>query len=129
MNKNYANTYAYHDHKGRRLAVFCRYLDDFETAEIFTIACSQKDQFRKKFAVQEYEKYLNNTIGEGGYLALTCHPEIEQIKVLPEQRELKTLINYCDDNYFYLIEAPLTILVPSLVTPQELDDIINAENN
>lgn len=129
MNKNYATTYAYHDHKARRLAVFCRYLDDYETAELFTIACSTEDQFRKKFAVGEYEKYLNNTIGQGGYLPLICHPKIEQIKIVPEQRELKTLINYCDENYFFLVEVPETVMTVALLTPEECEDIIKSEYN
>lgn len=127
MSKDYVNTYSYFDNKGRRLAVFCRYIDH-STAEILTIACSDKDQFRKKYAIQQYEKYLSykntDTLPE-----LDCHPKIEQVTIVPEERELKTLIRYCQANYFVLIELPYEILRPLLLTAEEYLDLINSVNN
>lgn len=86
------STYKYYDQKGRRLSVFCRFLDD-DTAEIYTLTCSKKDQFSKNFAVKSYKSYINNGVTK-------TRPLIKKIERKKNLKEISTLIDYCNDNYF-----------------------------
>lgn len=104
---NYYNTYAYYDNKGRRLAVFCRYLDAL-TAEIFTITCSKDEPFKKAFARAEYDKYLK---GE----QLTTKPTIKLVSIEKEQREISTLLAYCRSNYYVKVGIPIEFVEEYLV--------------
>lgn len=114
----YYSTNRYYDQKGRRLAVFCRYLNANE-AEIFTLTCSKDDQFSKKYARKVYESYL-----QGVDLKNEFHkPAIEIIGIEPERREIWTLLNFCRKNYYInvIAEVPMDVLIPA--------DIYSYESN
>lgn len=87
------NTNKFYDRKGRRLAVFCRFLD-YNEAEIVIFTCSKADRFNKKFATEQYNKYLNAE-------TLETKPEVVKLQIKAEERELKTMLNYCVDNLYY----------------------------
>lgn len=92
-------TYNYYDMRGRRLAVFCRFVSATE-AEIYTLTCSLEDQFVKSYARKIYENYLTT-----GKSTLPDNPDkeakptIELVTVEPEKGEIQTLVKYCDANY------------------------------
>lgn len=100
---NFVGTYNFYDKQGRRLAVFCRFLD-YKTAEIFTLTCSKDDQFSKEFARKTY--YLYTTYDK---IPIDVHPKIVTIDIEPEERELKTLLRYCKDNYFRCVTITFDI--------------------
>jgi len=103
MNNNFAATYAFYDRKGRRLACFCRFITPTQ-AEIFIITCSLKDQFSRRFARDQYNKYLNNQ-------PLECHPEIKLVTIQAEDGEARTMFRYCQDNFLIKIDYPIDIQV------------------
>lgn len=106
----YYSTFRYYDHKGRRLAVFCRYLNATE-AEIFTLTCSKDDQFSRKYARTVYEAYL-----QGEDLKHEFHkPSIELVTIQPERREIWTLLNFCRKRYYInvIAELPMEVLIPA----------------
>lgn len=132
----YFNTYAFHDAKGRRLAVFCRFLEP-ETckAEIFTLACSKKDQFSKRKARQVYDAYLNIVKGREltyapinpkiaiGETQEVFKPKIVHVDIKPESRQLQTLMHYCEQNYYWEVSYPVekeetTVIKVSDILPQ-----------
>lgn len=87
-------SYNWYDKKGRRLAVFCRYIDA-NTAEIFTLACSKVDQFSKKYSKQEYTDYLQFGATKNS------KPTVYIVNISPvEIREIKFLQNYCKNNFY-----------------------------
>lgn len=97
-------TYAFYDKKGRRLSVFCRFLNALE-AEIVTITCSKSDQFSKKISRAMYAEYIS---GE----PFTFKPTTKIVAIKLEEGEQTTLINYCQANYytFVQVEMPVTVL-------------------
>lgn len=132
MDSNIAATFRYYDRRGQRLGVFCRFINETE-AEIYTLACSHDDQFNKNFARQVYIDYLKT--GRSFYvldglpdsnhaIEVEAHPTITTVTVVPEEREVQTLIRYCKDNYFY--EIHYTIYTEhSLLTNKTYDNVKN----
>lgn len=110
---NYA-TYRFYDRKGRRLAVFCRYLTATE-GEITTFVCSKDDQFSKAFARRSYDVYVNDLPLEEGEEVAKPHNTI--INIPPEWGEIKSLINYCNANYYRYFEFSIPVQV--LLSPNE----------
>lgn len=109
METQYYCNFQYYDKKGRRLAVFCRYISPTE-AEIFTLTCSIQDQFNRKYARQVYESYL-----VGGDKNFDFHkPLIELVLIQPEDGEVQTLLAYCRKNYYTLATAEITTDIPVL---------------
>lgn len=103
-------TYNFYDEDSRRLSAFCRFISETK-AEIFILRCSTKDQFKKKFARLKYEEYL-----EKGKCSDVV-PEIIVVDIVPEERELKTLLRYMRKN-FYLLRVVL-ISIESLISYDE----------
>lgn len=106
--EQYFCTFKYYDKEYRRLAVFCRYINPLE-AELFTLTCSEQDQFDKAYARRVYEAYLN-----GDDLKFEFHkPVVELITIQPERREIWTLLNYCRERYYaeQIITVPLQMPV------------------
>ncbi len=116
---NIATTYKYYDKKGRRLAVFCRYVSPTE-AEIVTFTCSKEDKFVKKFAQKEYQAFINEN-----YRELTTKPVTVSVQIKSEQRELQTLINYCNEHYYTF--AVISVDVAVLMNIKELEKILKQE--
>jgi hypothetical protein len=111
--EQYYCTFKYYDKKGRRLAVFCRFISPTE-AELFTLTCSEEDQFQRKYARQVYEAYL-----KGEDPKFEFHkPLIEIIEIQPEQREVQTLIEYCESNYHFYATIPAEVTI--LTSRQEI---------
>lgn len=95
------NTYKYYDKKGRRLAVFCRFIDA-DTAELITFVCSKEDQFKKAFAIEQYNKYVDG-------LPLSSKPIVEKVEIQPEESEIKLLIRYCREKYYTFGYEPIKV--------------------
>lgn len=99
-------TFTYYDQKGRRLAAFCRFINPTE-AEIFTLTCSHEDQFNKKYARMVYGDYL-----AGRDPLFEKHkPVIELITIQPEERELQTLLRFCHENYYFYLDAEISVQI------------------
>jgi len=78
-------TYSFYDNKGRRMALFCKRVDE-NNVEIATIVCSKKDQFNKAVANKMYND-----------------PEVKKNTVLMPTKIGsnigKEFISYCRSNY------------------------------
>lgn len=114
--ENVAVTYNYYDDRGRRLAVFCRFVSPTE-AEIFTLTCSRDDHFEKRIARAAYSQYIHT--GK----PLGCKPAIELVPIIPEERELQTLLRFCRTHYYFYVNIEINSVLPVLVNNTELEQI------
>jgi len=115
VNQDYFCTFAYYDSKGRRLSVFCRYISPTE-AEITTITCSRADPFNKKYAHAQYQLLIDGQ-------PTSCKPVVTTVAIQPEEREMKTLIRFCRQNYYMVIDVPFSEQM--LATYDEFQELIN----
>ena len=98
-------TYKFYDKQGRRLSVFCRALNN-QQAEIVSFACSKHDRFKKKFAVDEYIKYINGK-------ETIVKPIINIITIEGGKNECLAMLDYCNKNYYYSIKQ--YVLIPKYI--------------
>ncbi len=92
------STFANHklyDNKGRRLAIFGRYLLENKEMEIFVLACSKQDSFSKKLATEVYNKWIT----EKFFTQRKYHPTIYKINIINEAKSKNEFLKHCNEDF------------------------------
>lgn len=114
--EDYTKCYKFYNWKGGRIAAFARKTDD-TTVEIYTLHCSKKDPFSKKYARTAYEDYITYDLHGRN------HPII--VNVALEDTVHQTMMKYLGDSYPKLYTVYCEIEKEVLIMRDENDEIID----
>lgn len=90
----FAANFQKYNAKKQRVALFIQAKDNF-SAEIVEIKCSKNDNFSKKYAREQYQKYLKNQ-------DIEVKPTKFKVELLGHSPKY-TLNKFANDNYYNLV--------------------------